>query len=414
MLGFATGCLSYPASAVAVASLGLAIGLTPAGPSSAGTETPMLWAAMILLAPLFEELIYRDRLLPALDRRFGAVPAVVVSSLLFAIPHLRPWSLLTAFLGGLALGATRLVSGSVALCIGLHSGFNAAAVWARSPALWLPASVPTLAIAGLGVWVLPLLSPSAHASQMQWEGTLELDFLGFDRPPMEIRGVGVANVNGSAGSVHLSRLRFAGGLGGTAEMPLSDPEMPTLVSLRASATLGTGTLLPFAPSAPPSQPQLTQPTLPVRGALRICMFFPGCGMSLPLPLTASAGQNGLGVGGFLTANGFSKGGGTRFSLEGSPWTIRTAGIPVTTSEGETVTLVIRGWKHGPFSFTSSTALTGGSLSLVTPMRVKSSRRQEFTFFSRLTVRLVPEPGQALLLLSGISGLALIGRSRMRR
>jgi membrane protease YdiL (CAAX protease family) len=416
MLGFAVGCASYPASALAVAAVGAAVGLTAAGLSSAGAETPMLWAAAILLAPVFEELIYRDRLLPALDRSFGAVPAVVVSSLLFAAPHLHPWPLLTAFLGGLALGATRLVSGSVALCIGLHGGFNAAAIWARSPALWLPASVPTLVIASLGAWVpgCALLSPSAHASKMQWEGTLGLEFVGPSQPPMEIRGVGVAAVNGSAGGVHLSTLRFAGGLTGTAATIVTDPGMASIVSLRASVTLGTGTLLPFAPSAPPSQPQLTQRTLPVRGVVRMCRFFPGCGTSIPLPLTASAGRVGLGVGGLLTANGFSKGGGPKFSLEGSPWTIRSAGIPITTPEGETITLVARGWRHGPFSFTSSTALAGGSLSLVTPVRVTSSDSQDLTFFSRLTVRLVPEPEQALLLLSGVSGLALIGRSRMRR
>jgi hypothetical protein len=259
-----------------------------------------------------------------------------------------------------------------------------------------------------------LLSPFARAAEMQWEGTLGLEFIGSDRPPIEIRGVGVASVNGSAGGVHLSTLRFAGGLAGTAATIVTDPGLAPIVSLRASVTLGTGTLLPFAPSAPPGEPQLTQPALPVRGAVRICMFFPGCGVGLPLPLTASAGQIGLGVGGLVTANGLSKGNGPRFSLEGSPWTIRTAGISITTSQGETVTLVTRGWRHGPFTFTSSTALAGGSLSLVTPTRVTSSDSQELTFLSRLTVRFIPEPEQALLLVSGISGLLLIGRGRMPR
>jgi membrane protease YdiL (CAAX protease family) len=415
-LGFAAGCASYPASAAAVSAIGGAIGVMATGPGSAGAETPMLWAAMILLAPLFEELIYRDRLLPALDRGFGALPAVVVSSLLFAIPHLHPWRLLTAFLGGLALGATRRVSGSIALCIGLHSGFNAAALWSRSPAAWLPASMPAVASAGLGAWLLvgALLSAPARAGEMQWDGTLGLEFLGSSQPPMEIRGVGVASVNGSAGGVHLSALRFAGGLAGTATTIVTDPELAPIVSLQASVTLGTGTLLPFVPSAPTGEPQLTQRNLPVRGVVRICMYLPGCGLTLPLPLTASTGQIGLGVGGLVTANGLSKGAGPRFSLEGSPWTIRTAGISITTSQGETITLVAQGWKHGAFTFTSSTALTGGSLSLVTPVRVTSSDGQEFSFFTRLTVRFIPEPGQALLLVSAVSGLVLIGRGRRPR
>lgn len=415
-LGFAAGCASYPASAAAISAMGGAIGWVARGPGLAGAEAPMFWVATILLAPLFEELIYRDRLLPALDRGFGAVPAVVVSSLLFAIPHLHPWRLLTAFLGGLTLGATRLASGSIALCIGLHSGFNAAALWARSPVPWLSASMPAAVRAGLGACALAcaLLSPPARAVEMQWDGTLGLEFLGSSQPPIEVRGVGVASINGSAGGIHLSTLRFAGGLAGTATTIVTDPGLAPIVSLRASVTLGTGTLLPFVPSAPPGEPQLTQRTLPVRGAVRICMFFPGCGVSLPLPLTASTGQIGLGVGGLVTANGFSKGNGPRFSLEGSPWTIRTAGITTATSQGETITVVAQGWKHGAFTFTSSTALTGGSLSLVTPTRVTSSEGQEFSFFTRLTVRFIPEPGRALLLVSAVSGLLLIGRGRMPR
>jgi membrane protease YdiL (CAAX protease family) len=88
----------------------------------------LLLVAVLGLAPVFEELLYRERLLLALRTRTGALLAVTISSLLFALPHLEPWSVLTTSLVGLALGALMLASGSVALCIGLHAGLNLAAI----------------------------------------------------------------------------------------------------------------------------------------------------------------------------------------------------------------------------------------------------------------------------------------------
>jgi hypothetical protein len=48
---------------------------------------------------------------------------------------------------------------------------------------------------------------------------------------------------------------------------------------------------------------------------------------------------------------------------------------------------------------------------VTPVRVISDVGQAFGMFARLTVRFVPEPGPLLLLGSGISALAVLGRGR---
>jgi hypothetical protein len=59
--------------------------------------------SLVALAPIFEELVYRGRLLPALRARIRLLPAIVASSALFAIPHLDRWSVLGTFLVGLAL-----------------------------------------------------------------------------------------------------------------------------------------------------------------------------------------------------------------------------------------------------------------------------------------------------------------------
>ena len=246
-----------------------------------------------------------------------------------------------------------------------------------------------------------------RADPIPWAGTLDLEFV--SRPPVAFTGSGVATLNGSNGGVHLSALGLAGGItGSTTIAPVTDPETATLLSVRAAVTLGTGTLYPFSPPAPPSQPQLTQRTLPIRGAFKFCLFLPGCGSYLPLPLTINHGRTGVGVGGD-PFGGF--GFGLGLSIQASPWTLRTATLQITTTGGGSTTWVAAGWVHGPVTFTSSTAVTGGSVSLVTPVRVFSDAGHAFGLFARLTVRFVPEPPPLLLLGSGISALAVLGRGR---
>ncbi len=254
--------------------------------------------------------------------------------------------------------------------------------------------------------VLALLLPvaAARASELAWRGTMTLDFVAL--PSVVFTGMGVATVNSSASGSHLTTVRIAGGISGTQVVPVTDPEV-TLTALRATATLGTGTLRPFGTSAPTSQPQLTQRVLPVFGLARLCLAA-GCASSLDLPL--AEGSRGVGIGGLITVGG---GGSLRLSLEAAPWTIRSATVPVTTNGGGTVAVAAAGWLHGPASFTTSTAITGGAFSLVTPLRVTSNLGPPLGAFGRLTLRFVPEPGLLLLIGSGLFGLAILGRTRMR-
>ena len=117
------------------------------------------------------------------------------------------------------------------------------------------------------------------ATELSWVGTLAFEFP-TSRPsrPIAIIGTGVASVNASGGGVHLAELRLAGGITGTATLPLTDPDTATLISLRIAASLGTGTFLPLALSSQ-SRP-ITRRTLPVAGIARLCTLFPGCSSSL--------------------------------------------------------------------------------------------------------------------------------------
>jgi hypothetical protein len=107
-------------------------------------------------------------------------------------------------------------------------------------------------------------------------------------------------------------------------------------------------------------------------------------------------------------NGF---GSPSVSIEGAPWTLRTASVLVTSAGGAEVGVPTAGWVHGPFSFVASAALTGGSIFLVTPTRIQYSGGRPIPAFGRLTLRFVPEPGRLSLLAAGIAGLLSIGRIR---
>ena len=73
-----------------------------------------------------------------------------------------------------------------------------------------------------------------------------------------------------------------------------------------------------------------------------------------------------------------------------------------------------GFAQGPGSLTSSTAIGGGSVQMVTPIRVVATQGGAPTvleFFGVFNAQLVPEPGSALLLLCGAAPLLLLGRGR---
>jgi len=131
-LGLVAGYAGYPVWVTVIAAVGLALGLAPRDPWDSPSMGVALLVATVALAPVFEELLYRERLLLALRARAGAPLAIVTTSLLFALPHVEAWSVLGTFLVGLALGVTRLAAGSISLCIGIHAGLNLASVaWGR-------------------------------------------------------------------------------------------------------------------------------------------------------------------------------------------------------------------------------------------------------------------------------------------
>jgi hypothetical protein len=78
----------------------------------------------VVIAPLFEETLFRGVLLPVLGQRIGPVAGVVISALVFAIAHLSLSELAPLFLLGVGLGWIRWRSGRLAPSVLMHALWN--------------------------------------------------------------------------------------------------------------------------------------------------------------------------------------------------------------------------------------------------------------------------------------------------
>lgn len=78
----------------------------------------------VVLAPLFEETLFRGVLLPVVGRHVGALGAVLISALVFAIAHLSLGELVPLSVLGLGLGWLRWQSGRLAASVCLHALWN--------------------------------------------------------------------------------------------------------------------------------------------------------------------------------------------------------------------------------------------------------------------------------------------------
>jgi hypothetical protein len=276
------------------------------------------------------------------------------------------------------------------------------------------------------------LSFSASARPLNVEGTLTTE-IGTELPALNAAFGGVATVNSSSGSIpsHLNVLRAAGSraAGTTSVMvAITDPNVAAngIASIRINATLGTGTFSPISGALPSTMGGLTNRDLPVRGLSKLCLLTTSCTNFLPLQLTqptTMGGKKGVGLGGLLTIGGAA--GVIRISIEAAPWTIKQATrvdqitTPMTPGGNKVFINVVRaGFAHGPASNTTATAQPSGVVQLISPMQtvtnLTAGSNAKLALFSLLQVHFVPEPGMLLLLGSGVAGLVLIGRHRMRK
>ena len=298
-------------------------------------------------------------------------------------------------------------------------------------------------LAALSCALLAIAGPAA-AAPINWEGTSIIDLGDF--LPAKIVGGGVATITTTGG--HVDSLRIAqsrGGIAGSFTVLVTDPETVSN-QIFAIQYIGfevqTGTLTPISGGLDPTAIGYNG-RLPVSGLLRLCLLNSDCTITADLQLTQPdptrpGGIKGVGIGGLLTINFFN--GFANVSIGAKPWQIAQATVfdqielPTPNNNITFVTVQARGFAHGPSSASSTTAVVstvmtptpgGGSatvtgrgvIQLIAPTQVLTNlttgTQDKIAGGQTLLIRFIPEPGLLLLVGSGVVGLALLGRSRMR-
>ena len=86
--------------------------------------TPLLWFALVIVAPLLEEILFRGFLFKGIEHsRMGPVGAVIITALAWAAMHIQydAYSLAGLFAGGLLLGFARFKSKSIYPSVCMHA-----------------------------------------------------------------------------------------------------------------------------------------------------------------------------------------------------------------------------------------------------------------------------------------------------
>ena len=268
------------------------------------------------------------------------------------------------------------------------------------------------------------MAASASAAPLNWEGT-STPLLGDFPRTTKITGGGVATLNSSGGLGHLISLRLKasrGNVNGNFIQLVTDPETVgnNIAALRWESLAGTtGTIAPISGAVQNTSMVLTSNRLGVTGTVRLCLFTTDCADPLETPLQTVNGNVGVGLGGQITVDD----GSIKISLQAAPWTIKTVTLSdqiTTTGQANRliVDVTLRGFAHGPLSSTSTTGTINGVIQLVTPSQVSTNlplgSNKRVASGQTLFIRFIPEPGLLLLLGSGVAGLALLGRSRLRK
>lgn len=107
-----------------------------------------------LVPAVCEELLHRGVIAPALARRLGFVPGLVLSSLLFGLFHLNLARLLPTTVLGLATGYVRLRSGSLAPAILLHFLYNTCLLVASRADLALSLPIAVASVVSTTIFVV--------------------------------------------------------------------------------------------------------------------------------------------------------------------------------------------------------------------------------------------------------------------
>ena len=102
---------------------------------------------IVVLAPVFEELLFRGIIQDGLMKRIGPWPAIFLSSFLFGFMHLNPWQFVTGVVMGIFIGWVYYMTRDILMAIALHLFNNLFAILTHKISVILAddGKVPTLA-----------------------------------------------------------------------------------------------------------------------------------------------------------------------------------------------------------------------------------------------------------------------------
>ena len=128
-----------------------------AGNENMGRPLSYVFAATSLVVGLREELAYRAILQTQLRRRFGVLPALLISNVLFVLYHLgaqafTPLNIWQMFAAGAIIGLAYEASGSLLLAVALHAIYDA--IYCFTPLV----NPPLPEIAGSAVLAMTMLA----------------------------------------------------------------------------------------------------------------------------------------------------------------------------------------------------------------------------------------------------------------
>jgi hypothetical protein len=246
----------------------------------------------------------------------------------------------------------------------------------------------------LTVGALAFGAVQARAAALPFTGVLSLGLVGIDGfgnpaflPPVAVAGNGAANVVSSGN--HINSLSIPASPFSVAKLvvPITDPLVSPLKGIQLTVHNGAGSF----GGAPLGG------AMPLDGIAKICLMkncsFPVANISVPLSVVGAGGTAAYGTSLSVAV-----------TVKGAPWTAGTQAVG---------TITQMGFVHGPASGTSSTAAASGAIRLVTPIFISTDipAQAVVTGFGVLSLHFVPEPATLLLLVGGIAGLVLFGRTK---
>lgn len=101
-----------------------------------GAQLALVIAVVVLLAPVFEEILFRGLFYPALRRRVGPRLAVFINGLIFGALHFQPLFMLSLVLVGIVLAYLYEKSDSLLAPMAAHSLYNLSVILISLLAGW--------------------------------------------------------------------------------------------------------------------------------------------------------------------------------------------------------------------------------------------------------------------------------------